>query len=190
MMSGRQFGRRVAQVALWATGWTVSVPAQPPARCVVIGAPHTSAWDLGVTLMLSFAAELDLRWIAEAAFFRGPGGPVLRSLGGIPVRRDLPTNFVAQMVAAFAAGGPLRLAIMPEGSRKPVDAWRTGFYHIAMGAGVPIVLGYGDYRRKVAGLGPTIEPGGDIQADFGAIKDFYAGIRGKNPHWQGPIRLG
>lgn len=188
-MERARLPQRAAQAVAAAAGWKVSVPALPPARCVVVGAPHTSAWDLPVTLMLTYAADLRLRWVAEASFFRGPGGPALRALGGLPVRRGISTNFVAQMVAAFASGKPLRLAILPEGTRKRAAAWRSGFYHIAKGAGVPIVLGYGDYRRRVVGLGPTIEPSGDIEADFAQITAFYAGVTGKHPHRQGPVRI-
>lgn len=181
----QRLGRAVATIV----GWRVVVPDTLPERCVVIGAPHTSAWDLGLTLLLLFAADLRLRWIAKAELFGGLQGRLLRALGGIPVNRAGPGNFVAQMVAVFASSTRLLLAISPEGTRGSASAWKTGFYYIAQGAGVPIVLGYADYRRKIVGIGPTLYPSGDIQADFAQISAFYTGISGKYPAQQGPIQL-
>lgn len=172
-----------------AAGWTVSVPAELPRSCVVIGAPHTSAWDLPVTLLLMQATGLRLRWVAKESLFRWPAGALLRALGGLPVRRGARDNFVAQMVAAFAADDRLMLAILPEGTRSLAPHWKTGFYHIAVGAGVPLVLGYADYRRRLVGLGPTLRPSGDIRADMATIGAFYAGVTGRHPARQGPVTI-
>ena len=81
------------------------------------------------------------------------------------------------------------IAILPEGTRRNATYWKTGFYYIALGAGVPIVMGYADYRSKVVGLGPALIPTGDIQADFEPIQAFYAGITGKHPERQGAIQI-
>src|SRR5262245_31958000 len=144
--------QRVGLAIAAAVGWHVDVPERPPARCVIVGAPHTSNWDLVLTLLLMLAAGLRLRWIGKDTLFRGPFGWILRRLGGIPIDRRTTENFVEQMVSAFRSEASLRIAISPEGTRGSAAFWRTGFYFIARGAGVPIVLGYADYPRRVVGL--------------------------------------
>lgn len=186
-MRRRPLAQRAGHLIAAALGWRVAVPEQTPARCVVIGAPHTSSWDLALTLLLMLATGLRMRWVGKEALFRGPAGPLLRLLGGMPVRRGERSGFVGQMVAAFGDGEPLMLAILPEGSRSKTKHWRTGFYYIALGARVPILMGYADYRRRLVGLGPALEPSGDLQADFAAIRAFYRGIAGRRPELQGPI---
>jgi 1-acyl-sn-glycerol-3-phosphate acyltransferase len=181
----QRFGRAIAALA----GWRVDVPHPPPARCVIIGAPHTSNWDLALTLLFRLVSGFKLRWIGKHTLFSGPAGALFRALGGIPVDRRARGNFVEQMVSAFRAHESLQVAIVPEGTRRKAPYWKTGFYYIALGAGVPIVLGYADYRRRVVGLGPTIQPTGDIEADFESIRAFYAGIVGKHPERQGVIQL-
>jgi 1-acyl-sn-glycerol-3-phosphate acyltransferase len=189
MMQRLRLHRRAGQLIARLAGWRVIVSERLPRRCVVIGAPHTSGWDLAATLLLMLTGGLRLRWVAKEALFRGPGGFILRALGGIPVRREARAGFVAQMVAAFATEQQLMLAILPEGTRGKAAHWKQGFYHIALGAGVPIVLGYADYERKLIGLGPIVKPSGDIQADFAIIRRFYAGIKGKHPERQGPVAI-
>jgi 1-acyl-sn-glycerol-3-phosphate acyltransferase len=187
-MQAQRVSQRIGLAIAAVAGWQVRVQPPPP-RCVVIGAPHTSGWDLPLTLLLMLAAGLKLRWIGKDTLFRGPTGWLLRALGGIPVNRRSRSNFVEQMVAAFRANEPLMLAIMPEGTRSSTPYWKTGFYYIALNSGVPIVLGYGDYRRRVVGLGPSLQPTGNIQADFETIRAFYTGITGRHPERQGAIQL-
>jgi 1-acyl-sn-glycerol-3-phosphate acyltransferase len=163
-------------------GWQVlgSLPPEA-AKCVLIAAPHTSNWDLPYTLMVAFCLRLRIRWMGKSSLFRGPFGPVMRWLGGIPVERSKNTNVVATASAALvAADGPLQLVVPPEGTRGKTRHWRTGFYFIALQANVPIMLAYLDYARKVGGLGPVFVPTGDLEQDMLAIKRFYAGIRGRN----------
>src|SRR5262245_55989684 len=143
--------QRVGLAIAAAVGWHVDVPEPPPARCVIIGAPHTSNWDLVLTLLLMLAAGLRLRWVGKDTLFRGPFGWLLRKLGGIPIDRRTTKNFVEQMVEAFRSRESLRLGISPEGTRSNATHWRTGFYYIALRAGVPVVLGFADYRRRVVG---------------------------------------
>jgi 1-acyl-sn-glycerol-3-phosphate acyltransferase len=187
-MQAQRVSQRIGLAIAAAAGWQVRVQPPPP-RCVVIGAPHTSGWDLPLTLLMMLAAGLRLRWIGKDTLFRGPVGWLLRALGGIPVNRRSRGNFVEQMAAAFRANESLMLAILPEGTRSATRYWKTGFYYIALSAGVPIVLGYADYRRRVVGLGPVLQPTGDIQADFETIRAFYSGITGKHPERQGAIQL-
>ncbi len=102
-------------------------------------------------------------------------------LGGIPVDRSKSSNIVAKSIQRFHQNEKLILMIAPAGTRKRVKKWKTGFYHIANGANVPIVLGFLDYRQKAGGIGPVIYPTGDIKADMKTIRAFYDGVTGKYP---------
>jgi len=164
------------------TGWKV-LGALPPGaeKSVLIAAPHTSNWDLPYTLMVAFSLRLTVYWMGKEQIFRFPFKGLMMWLGGIPVQRDKSTNLVAASVEAIkAASGPLQLIVPPEGTRSKTRFWKTGFYHIAVGAQVPIVMAYMDYEKKISGLGPVFEPTGNIEADMAQIKAFYANFKGKN----------
>ena len=166
------------------TGWKVegALPAQA-AKSVLIAAPHTSNWDLPYTLMVAFALRLNPYWMGKHSLFKAPFGPVMRWLGGIAVNREQSNNLVAASAQAIGeADGPLQLIVPPEGTRSKTRYWKTGFYHIARTARVPIVMAYMDYARKRSGLGPLFEPTGDVDADMATIKAFYAPFKGKNAH--------
>ncbi len=162
-------------------GWTVEGALPPEAvKSVLIAAPHTSNWDLPYTLMVAFCLHLNIYWMGKASLFRWPFGPLMRWLGGIAVDRSKSTNLVSAAAAAIkAADGPLQLVVPPEGTRDKTRHWRTGFYFIALEAGVPIVMAYMDYERKRSGLGPIFTPSGDVEADMAEIKRFYAPIKGR-----------
>ena len=179
--------RGLSLAILKLTGWRVegSMPANHP-KCVVIAAPHTSNWDLPNTLMAGFALRMNLYWMGKSSIFNPPFGGFMRWLGGIAVNREKSTNLVAASIEAIrAAQGRLQLVVPPEGTRSKVRYWKTGFYYIAVGAGVPIVLSYMDYARKVSGIGPVFYPTGDIDRDMATIKAFYAPFKGKNPDQSG-----
>jgi len=150
-------------------------------KLVVIAAPHTSNWDLPVLLGLAFALRAKAYWLGKHTLFRWPFGFLFRWMGGIPVYRSASQNAVAQSVEMFRNSEKLILAIPPEGTRSKVSHWKTGFYYIALGAEVPISLGFIDYKRKASGLGPTLYPTGDIEADMEIIRNFYADVTGKYP---------
>ena len=174
--------RLISTAFLRLTGWKVvgTLPANA-AKSVLIAAPHTSNWDLPYTLMVAFALRLNVYWMGKASLFRPPFRGVMMWLGGIPVDRAQSNNLVAASSAAILqATGPLQLIVPPEGTRSGTRYWKTGFYYMAAGAGVPIVLAYLDYEKKVGGLGPIFQTTGDIDADMLAIKAFYAGVKGKN----------
>jgi 1-acyl-sn-glycerol-3-phosphate acyltransferase len=148
---------------------------------VLIAAPHTSNWDLPYTLMVAFVLRLNIYWMGKEQLFKPPFGGIMRWLGGIPVNRQSANNLVAAAVESIkAADGPLQLVVPPEGTRSKVRYWKSGFYYIAAGAGVPIVLAFMDYERKISGLGPVFYPTGDLQADMLRIQAFYAPYSGKN----------
>lgn len=163
-------------------GWQIKGSLPPGAeKSVLIAAPHTSNWDLPYTLMVAFSLRLTVYWMGKEQIFRPPFRGLMMWLGGLPVDRDKAGHLVAASVAAIqAANGPLQLIVPPEGTRGKTRYWKTGFYYIAAGAGVPIVMAYMDYDKKVSGLGPIFRPTGDIEADMAAIKAFYAPFKGKN----------
>jgi 1-acyl-sn-glycerol-3-phosphate acyltransferase len=150
-------------------------------KAVVIGAPHTSNWDLPYTLMSAFALKAHVHWMGKHSLFRFPFGALMQWLGGIAVNREKSTDMVAASASALRqATGSLYLVVSPEGTRSKTRYWKTGFYYIAQQAGVPIVMAYIDYSNKVVGVGPVFTPSGDIVADMQAIKAFYARFKGKN----------
>jgi len=171
----------LARLILRLTGWRIvgGVPAAP--KYVLIAAPHTSNWDFPVALMVCFALRLRVYWMGKASLFPPLLGAVMRWLGGIPVDRARSGNLVQATVDAYNSNQRLIVIVPPEGTRSKVTQWKTGFYYIAQGAGVPIALGYLDFRRKEAGLSRMFEPTGDIAADMVEIQSFYAGFTGKNP---------
>ena len=175
--------RGLSLAVLKLAGWKVS--GQLPAngrKCVLIAAPHTSNWDLPYTLMVAFALRLNIYWMGKEQIFRPPFRGLMMWLGGLPVRRESANNLVAASITALQeADGPVQLVVPPEGTRSKARYWKTGFYYIAVGAQVPIVMAFMDYERKISGLGPVFEPTGDIEADMVTIKAFYAPFKGKNP---------
>lgn len=181
--------RLLARAFLRATGWTPEGAPPKPHRFVLIAAPHTSNWDLAY--LLAFAEVFDLRisFMMKDSVFRGPFGPLFRSLGGIPIRRHLRENLVKQMIELFRAREDLVLVVPAEGTRDRVEVWKSGFYHIAREAEVPIVLGYLDYARKRGGFGPAVVPTGRFREDMEVIRDFYADKTGRHPALFGEPRL-
>lgn len=162
-------------------GWRKEGQIPDVPKFVVISAPHTSNWDLVLGLVLAFAFRVKVCWMGKDSLFRGPLSAMFKWLGGIPVDRSRSTGMVAQAIRAFHESERMVMIIAPEGTRSPTLHWRSGFYHIARGAGVPIALGFLDYRRKAAGIGPLIIPTGNIDADMRDIRAFYAGITPRHP---------
>ena len=163
------------------TGWLTEgrLPAIP--KFVLVGAPHTSNWDLPYTLFIVFVFRAKIYWMGKEVIFRRPFKGFFKWLGGIPIDRSKSYNVVAQSIQQFKENETLILTIAPSGTRKRVEKWKTGFYHIANGANVPIQLGFLDYRRKVGGFGPMLYPTGNIDDDMKIIRRFYDGVTGKYP---------
>ena len=170
-----------SRMALRLTGWRLVGGAPTVPKYVLIAAPHTSNWDFPVALMVCFTLRLRVYWMGKDSLFPPLVGGVMRWLGGIPVNRARSGNLVQATVDAYNSNARLIVIVPPEGTRSKVTQWKTGFYYIAQGAGVPIALGYLDFRKKEAGLSRMIQPSGDIAADMVEIQAFYAGITGKNP---------
>lgn len=179
----------MGRLYLWLAGWRVEGRFPDTAKAVVIAAPHTSNWDL--PLMLSVAYVLGVRpaWLGKRELFRSPFGWLMRWLGGVPVDRGARQNMVQQAVDGFGDVDRLHLVVPPSGTRSRATHWKSGFYHIARGARVPIVCAYLDYRRKAGGIGPVMMASGDIAGDMARIRAFYADITGKFPASTTPVRL-
>ena len=162
-------------------GWRCEGQLPDFKKYVVIAAPHTSNWDFPITMFLAFAFRAKAYWMGKQTLFKGPFGFIMRWLGGIPIDRSKANNVVDSTIQVFNEHENLVIIVTPEGTRNKVSYWKTGFYHIALGANVPIVLGFVDFSRKTGGIGPVVIPTGNIEADMYAICSFYAGITGKYP---------
>jgi 1-acyl-sn-glycerol-3-phosphate acyltransferase len=174
------FGRLMLRIF----GWKIEGEFPDLPKYVLIGAPHTSNWDFPVGIAICFARQQKVYWMGKHTLFWGPLGPISRWLGGIPVDRRKSNSLVEQIVQVYREHEQLVVAIPPEGTRKKVEKWKTGFYYIALGSQLPIVLGFIDFGRKVGGCGEVFYPTGDIEADMAKIRAFYAPIKGKNPENQ------
>ena len=177
----RTAARWLARFFLKCSGWQVQGQRPDIPRYVMIAAPHTSNWDFIYALAISVVYRIDALIMMKDAWFFWPLGPVFRWLGAMPVDRRKSNNVVAQMIAAFQRKTEMILMVPPSGTRKKVLCWKTGFYHIAHGAGVPIAMGYLDYRLKIGGIGPVFHPTGNIEQDLKTIQKFYRDITGKHP---------
>ncbi len=161
--------------------WRVEGDLPDLRKFVIAVAPHTSNWDFIVGMAVMFALDLRLTFIGKHTLFRGPFAPVLRWMGGIPVDRSSSHGVVGDAVRAFDSVEQRVLAIAPEGTRKRVERFRSGFMHIAHGARVPVLLASLDYAARCLRFGPLIEPGADVEADVRRIEAFFSTVRGKNP---------
>ena len=179
----------LAKAFLRLTGWALEGSRPVPRGFVLIAAPHTTNWDLVYFLAHSWGFGISPSWMGKHTLFRGPLGPVMRWLGGVPVFRARAGGLVAQMADAFTQNPDLVLTVPPEGTRGRATHWKSGFYQIARAARVPIVMGYLDYERRRGGLGPLLVPGDDLTADMDAIRAFYADKHGKYPDRFGDVRL-
>lgn len=165
------------------TGWKVngSFPYHLT-KCVIIVGPHTSSWDFVVGLALRSKLGLQhAKYLGKAELFKGPFGFIFRKLGGVPVNRFASHNMVDQVVDLFNSHDSFLLVLSPEGTRKKVERLRTGFYHIAKKAGVPIVMTGMDFGKKLASISEPFYPTDDEEADFRHIHTFYAQMEGKVP---------
>lgn len=181
--------QRIANLIFKLAGWSYRLELPPVPKFIIVGAPHTSNWDWILLLLLTRAANLYFHWAGKDSAFKGPFGPVMRALGGVPVNRRERTSLVDQLVEVFNNSAEFILVIAPEGTRSKVKVWKTGFYHIALGANVPIVLAAVDGPTRTIIADCTLYPSGDIRADMEIIRQYYAGKHGINPHLASEPRL-
>lgn len=181
--------RLTSHLILRMTGWRLEGEPPTEPHVVLLAVPHTSNWDGLYMVCMASIGRLPIRWMGKRSLFRGAKGWFMRRLGGLPVDREAPGGLVAQMVEAFAARERMALVIPPEGTRSRRDTWKSGFYHIARGANVPVTLTFLDYARKRGGFGPTFHLTGDVAADMDKIRAFYADVTARYPERMSPVRL-
>ena len=181
--------KTLARWLLHLTGWQLVGDRPACDHYVLIAAPHTSNWDFPLMLLFAAAFDIKVTWMAKHSLFYPPMGWIMRALGGMPIIRHRNQNVVAAMVAAFDTVPHLVLVVPTEGTREKSDYWKSGFYHIARQAGVPIVPSFLDFGSKRGGFGPALATSGDVRADMQYFREFYRGMQGKFPEQFGPVRL-
>ncbi|HHJ36541.1 MAG TPA: glycerol acyltransferase [Gammaproteobacteria bacterium] len=181
----KYFSKTILKLA----GWQLKINTPEENKFILIGAPHTSNWDFPLALLTFWTLDLRIHWVAKKQMFRGPLHYLFTALGGIPVDRSASNGFISQIADRFDRAERMVLTIAPEGTRSKTEYWKSGFYHIALAAEVPICLGYIDYRTRTLGFHQLMHPSGDIEADMKIIADFYQDIEGKYPGEQGPVRI-
>jgi len=182
----RLLGRLFLRLVDWKL--QAEVPADTP-KGILIGAPHTSNWDGVFLLALCWALGVRMSYLVSHTAFRWPFKALLRHAGGIPIDRTRRHGAVAQIARQLREAEAMYLTIAPAGSRYRSDYWKSGFYRIAREADVPLVCGFLDYRRKLAGIGPVFRLSGDLPADMDNIRRFYEGVQGKYPERMSRRRL-
>jgi 1-acyl-sn-glycerol-3-phosphate acyltransferase len=177
------FGRTI----LVAMGWKIEGRVPSPQSCIIIGAPHTSNWDFVIAMAVRWAIGLDVRWIGKHTLFKGIAGPFMRFLGGIPINRSQAEGFVDNVVETLRANPGLIIGLAPEGTRKPVPNWKSGFYRMAAGANIPLLPIAFDYPSKTLHIWTFIYPTSGLEADAPMISAFYKDKRGKGGRGISPI---
>lgn len=183
------FAHLVGRVWLRTFGWRLESEEATHPKFVLIAAPHTSGWDLPFMLATSYTMRVPISWMGKQELFSAPLGWLLRPLGGIPIDRSARKNVVGWAAEQLAKAESLVLAVPAEGTRQKVQYWKSGFYHIALRAGVPIGLGYLDFARKTCGIRGFVVPTGDVRADMDKVRALYRGITPKFPDLYGEPRL-
>jgi len=167
-------------------GWSREGKLPDIPKYVLVAAPHTSNWDFPIAMAIMLSFKMKLSWLGKESLFLWPFSGFFKFLGGIPIKRSQPGDVVAQSIQAFKDRVKMVMVIAPEGTRKKVMHWKTGFYYIAQGANVPIVLSFLDYFRKVGGFGPTLTQTSKIELDMKTIREFYENITAKIPDQSTP----
>ena len=181
--------KTVSRFILSILGWQLEARLPDEKKYVITGAFHTSNWDFPIGILTMWALGLKANWVGKHTLFRGPMGPLFKLIGGIPVDRTVHTGFIQRIAEIYQTRDEMTLTIAAEGTRSRTEHWKTGFYFIAVKAGVPIALGYLDWGHKRCGIGATLHPSGDIRHDFETIRDFYSDKTGLRPENQGPVKL-
>jgi 1-acyl-sn-glycerol-3-phosphate acyltransferase len=182
-------GQRAALRLLQLAGWKVRFKPLPGPHGVAVVYPHTSNWDFIVGLLAKWAVGLPFRWLGKDSLFKGPLGVPMRHWGGMPVERSAVSGSTERLAATMKAAPWCWIAITPEATRGYRPHWRTGFYHLAMAARVPLLLVYIDYPNKEISVVDTLILSGDQDADMAAIAAIYRGHHGLYPELEAPIVL-
>ena len=181
-------GKRLAEWLLGLSGWRLhpNIPKEVQ-HCVIIAAPHTSNWDIYYARLGFYVMGIPLKFTIKKEWMRFPLSLLIAPLGGLPIDRNPKEkggerpSYTQLMAELLQSHDKIAMMVTPEGTRSKRTKWKTGFYYAALQAGVPICLGYLDYAKKEAGVGPPVYPTGDFQKDMERISAFYKGIPGKYP---------
>ena len=168
----------IGRTYLRLSGWRIEGAFPQDPKLLTIVAPHTSNWDFPLGLAVVFALELRVSWLGKHSLFKAPFKSFLQWLGGIPVDRRASHGVVGACVAAFESAPAILLALAPEGTRKGVSQWKSGFHSIATGAGVPIFPVAFDYREHVVRLLPLFRPSGNLERDLPLIQALFSHAHG------------
>lgn len=178
---GKYIIRTLGRIVMSAMGWGIDGPIPAVSKGVLIVAPHTSNWDFVIGIAGRFSLNLDASWLGKHTIFRWPYTGFFRWLGGYPVNRSTREGIVELTTDLFRQREKLILALSPEGTRKKVEKWKTGFYYIALQANVPIVPLALDYKKKRIVFGSALQPSGNLDKDMESIREFYEGASPKYP---------
>jgi len=181
--------RRLPLALLGMVGWRSVLVWPPEPKGIILVYPHTSNWDFVIGVLLRIGNALPASWIGKSEMFRPPFRGLLQRIGGIPVDRRRTAGFVPALLEEFRRRDWMWVAIAPEGTRSHTDHLKSGFYQIALRAGIPIGLGYIDYSTRTVGIDTYVHLSGDREADLDRIRQFYADKRGRRPELAGDIRL-
>lgn len=174
------FARWLGRTLLRLLGWRIVGEFPPQRKILLIAAPHTSNWDWVIGVCALLATGLKLTYIAKHTLFNGPLAPIMRATGAVPVDRSQAAGTVESIVAEFARHQDLYYVIAPEGTRKAVERWKTGFLRVAYQAEVPVVMVSFDYPSRTIRIGATAALTGDVDADLRSVQDYYRAFRGRN----------
>jgi len=174
--------RWLAALILFCCGWKAIGKTPDDPKYVLIAAPHTSNWDLFFMLAIALKMRIKIYWMGKEAIFKFPFRGFMMWMGGIPVDRSKSNDMVKAIADIFSENETLAITVPPEGTRSHTVYWKTGFYHIANTAQVPICCGFLDFKKREGGIGPLVYPTGDIDKDMVKIKAFYSTITGKYPN--------
>lgn len=184
---GGVVSRALGRMLMRVSGWRFEGGLPDVPKIVIAVAPHTTNWDFVIGVVVLWALDIKISFLGKHTLFRGVFGKWMRSIGGIPVDRNSTHGVVGDVVEAFARADRMVLALTPEGTRQLDRGFKKGFLHIAHGAGVPVLLAYFDFSRKVVGFGPLFTTSGDVERDLASVLNFYRPIRGKyRKLWQQP----
>ena len=176
-----RFGGALGRLGMALTGWRFEGTVPDVPKMVLIVAPHTSNWDFVVGLQAKLALRMACTFVGKHTLFRWPLGVFMRWLGGIPVNRKAAAGFVSEVVAALRAAAQMTVVIAPEGTRRRVEQWKSGFYRIAVEGGVPILPVGFDYPRRVVFFAPLFHPTGDYEKDLPLLRSHYRAEMGLRP---------
>ena len=179
--------RRAAAALLQAFGWRLVWVPPPGPKSTLMVYPHTSNWDFVIGVLYRHAVGLEARWMGKDSLFKGPAGPLMRTLGGIPIDRRAARGVIAATVAQFRRRDRLCLAITPEGTRSYVPRLKSGFYRISLAADLPCGLGFIDYGSRSIGVDTWVRFSGDEARDLAMLREFYADKRGRRHECTGTI---